>query len=135
MRMLSNKVWNSPEVLRLRDIVSAQPRPWVLLTVVYAVFEGALAASGQTGHPKALPVLLAAALSLPFGFAALVGLYVSYGLIGQAANAFGAQVGEQVRWFVVLHSAVVAVLFAAAVVGDSVLLRSAVLKYQRKRTK
>ncbi len=135
MRMLSSKVWNSFKVLRLRDAVSAQPRHWVPITVVYAVLVGALAASGQTGHPKALPVLLATALSLPFGFAALAGLYVSYGFIGQVANAFGAQVGEQVRWFVVLHSAVVAVLFAAAAVGNSVLLRSAVLKYQRKRTK
>lgn len=135
MSKLSNKVWNSSKVLRLRHIVSAQPRPWVLLTVVYAVLVDAMAVAHGTGHSKAWPVLLATALTLPFGFAALAGLYISYGFIGQVANEFGAQVGEHVRWFVVVQSAVVAVLFAAAAVGNSVLLRSAVLKYQRKRTK
>ncbi len=126
-------IWNSSEVLRLRETVSSQPSEWILGTVLYAVAISALAVTGQTGHPKALPVLLATALSLPFGFVALVGLYVSYGFIGIAANAFGAQVGEQVRWFVVLHSSVVAVLFAAAAVGNSVLLRSAVVRFRDER--
>lgn len=133
--MPAKKVWNSSAVLRPRVVLSAQPHLWIGLTVVYAVLIGALAASGQTEHPRAVPVLVAAALSLPFGFVALVGLYVTYGFIGVVANAFGARVGEHVRWFVVLHSAVVAVLFAAAVVGNSVLLRAAVLHYQRRRAR
>jgi len=77
MKVLANKVWNSSDILRMRRGISSTPRLWIVLTAVYAVFVGALAASGQMEHPKALSVLLAAALSLPFGFAALVGLYVS----------------------------------------------------------
>lgn len=135
MKMLARKVWDSSEVLRLRGTVSSQPRSWILGAVLYAVAISALAVTGQTGHPKALPVLLATALSLPFGLAALVGLYVSYDFIGIVANAIGSQFGEQVRWFVVLHSSVVAVLFAAAAVGNAVLLRSVVVRFQRKRTR
>lgn len=133
--MLARKVWDSSEVLRLRGTVSSQPRSWILGAVLYAVAISALAVTGQTGHPKALPVLLATALSLPFGLAALVGLYVSYDFIGIVANAIGSQFGEQVRWFVVLHSSVVAVLLAAAAVGNAVLLRSVVVRFQRKRTR
>jgi hypothetical protein len=135
MKMLANKVWNSSDLLRMRRGISTTPRLWIGLTLLYAVFVGALAASGQMEHPRALPTLLATALSLPFGFVALVGLYASYGFIDVAARAFGAQVGEQIRWFVVVHSLVVAVLFAAAVVGNSALLRSAVLRHQHKRAR
>ncbi len=135
MKMLARKVWDSSEVLRLRGTVSSQPRSWILGAVLYAVAISALAVTGQTGHPKALPVLLATALSLPFGLAALVGLYVSYDFIGIVANAIGSQFGEQVRWCVVLHSSVVAVLLAAAAVGNAVLLRSVVVRFQRKRTR
>jgi len=124
-----------------------KPRVRPFVPVVYAIAVGTLAGMSQVGHRNALPVLLAILLSLPCGIVAVAGLYVLSGLFNWAAAGFttssysvggcnssghcwstGTPAGARGFLFV----ACVGVLFAVAAVVNSVLVRSAVAKHQRK---
>lgn len=144
--MPEQRFWNSLEGACVPKSPSMRPGVWVLITTGYALVVGVLAAVSQVGHPKALPVLLAVALSLPLGVVSLVGFYVLTGLFNWAAAGFttsshsaggcnsaghcwstGTPTGAHGFLFV----ACVAVLFAGVAVGNSVLARSAVAKRRR----
>lgn len=86
--MPEQRVWNSSDVPPAPKSASMKPGVWALITIGYALAVGVLAAASQVGHPKALPVLLAVALSLPLGIVFLVGLYVLTGLFNWAAAGF-----------------------------------------------
>ena len=91
---------------------------------LYAAVVAILAGTGDLGATWL--VLLAAVLCLPVGFVALVGLYLSYGVIAVLANVFGAQTQFLPTWFVVLHKITVIVIFAVAAAVNALLARKVV---------
>ena len=62
--------------------------PRIVLRVSYGVLVGTLAASSQIGTFKPLLILLAGALSLPFGIFSTIGYYFLTGLFNGIAGGF-----------------------------------------------
>ena len=99
-------------------------RPGQIVRVAYVLVVASLAAIGDTR--SAAPLLAAAALCLPCGVAALVGVYFIFAILVGAAHAFGLQVttnnGFGPLWFVVIDEVAVTVLFALAATFNSIII-------------
>ncbi len=95
-------------------------RRWRIGGSVYLAAVAAVAVAAAVTHATVY-FIAAVVLALPFGLAALVGVYGGYGLLTTVANAAGAHRstdGFGPLWFVTIDGAVDVALFVAAGVGN-----------------
>ncbi|MGI8753269.1 MAG: hypothetical protein ACR2MN_13310 [Acidimicrobiales bacterium] len=95
-------------------------RRWRTGGSLYAAVVAVLAVAAAVTH-ETVYFLAAVGLTLPFGLAALVGVYGGYGLLTTVAGAVGAHRsadGYGPLWFVTIDGTVDVALFVAAGVGN-----------------
>ncbi|MDQ2727237.1 MAG: hypothetical protein M3Y91_05100 [Actinomycetota bacterium] len=98
-------------------------RRWRTGGLLYLAVVAAVAIAAAVTHTTVCS-LAAVGLTLPFGLAALVGVYGGYGLISTLARGAGAHMsanGYGPLWFVTIDGTVDVVLFVAAGVGNVLL--------------
>lgn len=112
-----------PATLVVMAPLSRLNRRWRTGGLSYLAVVATVAIAAAVTHTTVC-FIAAVGLTLPFGLAALVGVYGGYGLLTTVASAFGAHRsadGYGPLWFVTIDGTVDVALFVAAGVGTVLL--------------